>query len=145
MEGFLQNKAMSFMSKKCFSHQIEPHTATLSFSAVSKHFYRNWPKNCRLCQKKCFSHQIVTHTAVLSFTAVSKHFYRNWQNNCRLCQKSVFLIKLCHIPVFFSSKWAIYSYTKLFCRFEAFLQKLTKKLSFMSKKCFLSSNSATYS
>ena len=33
------------MSKKFFSHQIEPHTAKLSFSIVLKHFYRNSQKN----------------------------------------------------------------------------------------------------
>ena len=94
------------------------------------------------------------------------------KKTCHLCQKSVFLIKLSIIQlnlafllywsmftteinkknlsfrtkkVFFSSNSAICSYTKLFCYFEEFLQKLTKKKSFMSKKVFFLPNWARYS
>ena len=52
------------MSKKYFSYQIEPGSATLSFSAVLKYFYRNRPKNLSFRSKKCFSQQIETHTGV---------------------------------------------------------------------------------
>ena len=45
-EVFLEKltKNCHLCQKKCFSHQIEPHTAKLSFSVVLKHFYRNWQK-----------------------------------------------------------------------------------------------------
>ena len=96
-----------------------------------------------------------------SFSAVLKHFYRSWQKNCNLCKKSVFVMKLSHKQLykafllvwsifieidkknlsfmsifFFSTNCAIFSYTKLFCSFEAFLLKMTKYLSFTLKRCF---------
>ena len=86
------------MSKKCFSNQIEPHTATLSFSVVLKHF-TVIDQKLSFRTKKCFSNQIEPYTAKLSFSAVLKHFYRNWEKNCLLGQKSVFLTKLSHIQL----------------------------------------------
>ena len=79
------------------------------------------------------------------------HFTEIAKKTCHLGQKNIFLIKLSHIQlhwtnllfwsiiteidkknvirvkkVFFSAKWATYSYTQLFNCIEAILQKLKK-------------------
>ena len=118
----------------CFSYQIESHTAKLSDSAVLKHIYGNWQKYLSFRTKKCFSYHNEPHTAKLSFSAILMHFYG-------ILQKKPYLVK----KVFFSSKWATYSYTKLFCCFEAFLQKLTNNLSFGSNNYFSLQIEPTYS
>ena len=125
-----------------FSHQIEPHTAKLSFSIVLKHLYRNWPKNCHLSQNSfylnklnthlCFSNQNEQYTAKRSLFVVLKHFYRNWQ------KKLLFMSKKC-----FSYQIKPHSATLSFS-FEAFFTEIDKKLPYMSKSVF-SSNWATYS
>ena len=100
LEAFWRNvtKNLAFRTKKCFSHQIEPHSAKLSISAVFKHFDWYWQKkNLSFRSEKFFSHQIMLHTAKLSIFFVLKHFDWNWQNTCQLGQKRVFLIKLSHI------------------------------------------------
>ena len=65
--------------------------------------------------KKYFSHQNEQLTAKLSFSAALKHF-TDMTKTCHLGQKSNFL-----------SNCATYSYTMLFCCFEAFLLKLIFK------------------
>ena len=48
------DKKIVIYVKKVFSHQIEPHSAKLSFSIVFKYFYRNCQKTCHLEQKCVF-------------------------------------------------------------------------------------------
>ncbi len=96
------------MSKKCFSHQIEPRTAKLIFSIVS--IFTEIDKKIGIYLKKCFSHQIEPHTPTHSFL-----FY--WSIFTEIDEKIVIYVKI----VFSSSNWATYSYTNLFCFFEAFL------------------------
>ena len=63
------------MSKKCFSQQIEPHTANIS--VCIEEFLHKLTKNLSFRTKKCFSNQIELYTATLSFSTVLKYFYRN--------------------------------------------------------------------
>ena len=58
-----------------FSHQNEPHTATLSFSADLKYFTEIVKK--LLVVTKVFSQQNEPHTAKLWVSAILKHFYGN--------------------------------------------------------------------
>ena len=55
------------MSQKCFSHQIESYTATLSFFFCFEVFLQNKSKNLSFMSKKCFSQQIEPHTGVFLF------------------------------------------------------------------------------
>ena len=123
-------KNNSFLSKKCFPQQNKLHTAKLSFSAVLNHLYGNWPKKLIEVKKKCFSHENEPHRAILSYSAILKFFFTQIDN------KLVIQVK----NVIFSSNFAQYSFAKLFYCIETFLQKLTKKLSFRSKKCFSHQN-----
>ena len=81
-EAFLQElrKKLSFRTKKCFSHQIEPNIATLCFSVVLKHFYRNWKKPVIYDKKSVFLNKLIHYAAILWFSVVLKHFYRNCKN-----------------------------------------------------------------
>ena len=95
-------------------------------------FFQKLTKTCHLGLKKFFSHQIVPYTATLSFSVLLKHSTQI-EKKLSFCQK-----------VFISSKWALYGYSSFFCCFEIFLQKLTKQLSFMSKKVFFKTNWSIY-
>ena len=133
------------MSKKCFSHQIVPLTATLSFYAVLKHFYRNWQKYLLFMSKKCFSHQIVlaySYTKLLCcfkvfFTEIDKIFVLlskkcfSQQIETHTC---VFLIKMSKIPLneVCLLYWSIYT-------------EIDRKIVIYVNKVFFSTNCATYS
>ena len=88
-EAYLQNMIKTtLLDKEVFSQQNWPYTATLSFSAVLKHFYGIWQKNNSFKKKNFFSQQNEPHPTKLSISTVLKHIYRYWQ-------KHVFFIKKC--------------------------------------------------
>ena len=68
-----KNNYNSLWSKKCFSHQNEPHRAKQSISGVLKHFCGN-VQNTSLLSKKKISLQNEPHIAKLSSSGVLKHF-----------------------------------------------------------------------
>ena len=109
---------MTFRTKKCFSHQIEPYIAIISFSAVLKHLYRNW-QNYHLCQKSVFLNKIRPHTATKLFCYFEAFFLeidkKTW----------VFLIKMSKMQL----NEACLLYWSIFTEID-------KKLPFMSKKYF---------
>ena len=117
---------MSFISKKCFSHQIVPHTATISFSAV---FFVFTEIDQKMTGRSinCFSHQIEPHKATVSYSAILKHFL------CISTKKLVILVKRC----FAHQNEPHISSLSFSAVLKLFLLKLTKKLLFRSKSVLL--------
>ena len=99
-------------------------------------FLQKLAKNLPLRSKYCFSLLIETHTGVflikISKIQLIKTCLLYWISFTEIDKKIVILFK----KVFFSTNWAIYSYTLVFCCFDEFLQKFTKNLSFRTKKYF---------
>ena len=119
-----------------FSHQIEPHTATLSFSAVFKNFTEIEEIKCRLCQKSLFlnnfakylyfQHHNEQNTANEACFCIEVFLQKLIKKTCHLCQKGVFLIKLSHIQL----NLAFLLYWRIF-------RKLTKTCHLGQKSVFL--------
>ena len=86
-------------------------------------------KNLSFWSKKCLSPQNEPQTAKLSLSAVLKHFYRKRQKILSFISKKLFLIEKSSIQLH-----------QVFCCFEAFLSKLTKKLLFLAKQVFFFPN-----
>ena len=133
----IDKKTCDLWQIRCFSHQIEPYTAALNFSAVLKHFYRNWQKKLVFLSKKCFSQYIEPHTCVFLIKMSKIQLNGTFLLYCRLFTEIDKKLSFWTKKYFSRQIEALHSYTKVFWYFEAFLQKLTKTFSFRSKNVFL--------
>ena len=112
-------KMRKILIKTCFSYLFDPHTAKLCFSVVLKHFWRNSqrtslfsPKSDYLRKdhwntpKVCFNWHVWKSKSWWKFVFVLTTVYDETVNGGNINKN-----------LFFSSKWATYNQTMLFCFF----------------------------